>query len=182
MTGLNSDHILVGMDTADITADLRSARDNLLGEKDNLIGMMATASRHGLSAKEIARLVAPAFGRDQVLQYLAVIALHDAADKALDEAGLTDFVDVSVTGIDAPREARLNLVADPAETQDFATLPGRIRDALLRDFLITLDVTQGYPLGENYPKGPDGRITAGLIDEVLLDGEPVRLVRIEPRT
>ncbi|MBD0673897.1 hypothetical protein [Streptomyces sp. CBMA156] len=168
------------MNTADITADLRSARDNLLGERHILIHAMAHASRHGLSAKEIARLVTPAFGRDQVLQYLAVVALHDAADKALVEAGLDDFVDVSVTGIDAPREARLNLVADPAETPDFATLPGRIRDAL-RDFLITLDVSQGYPLGEDYPKGGDERVLAGFVDEVLLDGEPVRLARIEPR-
>ncbi|MER7805087.1 hypothetical protein ABTX71_32745 [Streptomyces parvulus] len=168
------------MDTADITADLRAARDNLLGERANLIHMMAMASRHGLSAKEVARLVAPAFGRDQVLQYLAVVTLHDAANKALNEAGLAAFVDVSVTGIDAPREARLNLVADPAETPDFATLPGRVRDAL-RDFLITLDVAQGYPLGEDYPKGEDERIISSFVDEVLLDGEPVRLVRIEPR-
>ena len=168
------------MNTADIAADLRSARDNLLGEKNHLVHMMAHASRHDLSAKEIARLVAPVFGRDQVLQYLAAVALYDAAGKALVEAGLDAFVDVSVTGIDAPREARLNLVADPAQTPDFATLPGRIRDAL-RDFLITLDVTQGYPRGEDYPKGEDERIIASFVDEVLLDDEPVRLVRIEPR-
>ncbi|MER6084087.1 hypothetical protein [Streptomyces sp. NPDC001833] len=43
--------------------------------------------------------------------------------------------DVSVTGIDTPREARLVIAADPEETVDFPTFPGRIRDAL-RDFRI----------------------------------------------
>ncbi|WP_316785034.1 hypothetical protein [Streptomyces sasae] len=46
--------------------------------------------------------------------------------------------DVSVTGIDTPREARLVIAADPEETVDFPTLPGRICDAL-RDFHIPRD-------------------------------------------
>ncbi|MFJ6730544.1 hypothetical protein ACIQPQ_37240 [Streptomyces sp. NPDC091281] len=79
---------------------------------------------------------------------------------------------MGVTGIDAPREARLTIAADPAETPDYATLPSRIR-AALRDFHLTLGLTQ---VGEH------DEITDGLIDELLLDGEPVRLVKLQPRT
>ncbi|MEV6383076.1 hypothetical protein AB0M31_27150 [Streptomyces sp. NPDC051773] len=155
----------------DTITDLTAIRDNFLGERRLLINAIAQASRGGQPAKEIARLMAGAFGRDQVMQFLAAVAIHDSARKALKEAGLADIVDVSVTGIDAPREARLVLSADPAKIPDHETLPDRIR-AALRDFLITLSL----------PQGEHDEITKDIIDGFLLDGEPVRLVRTEPRT
>ncbi|MFJ5846407.1 hypothetical protein [Streptomyces sp. NPDC092903] len=47
----------------------------------------------------------------------------------------------------------------------------QIRDSL-RDFHITLDL----------PQGEHEDITDDLIDELLLDGEPVRLVKLKART
>jgi hypothetical protein len=161
--------MVVFMDTKDTITDLTAIRDNFLGERRLLVAAMTSASRKGVSAKEIARAVAPAFGRDQVLQFLAATALHDSARKALMEAGLDSVVDVSVTGIDAPREAHLHLSADPAEIPDFATLPQRIREAL-RHYLITLHL----------PKGGNDEVATEAVDESLLDAEPVRLVRLEP--
>jgi hypothetical protein len=147
---------------------LRAIRDNFLGERRQLIDEMTRASRAGMAAKEIARLVAPAFGRDQVLQFLAAVALRDSAHKALAEADLDSVVDTSVTGIDPPREARLLLSADPDETPDHALLPDRVR-AALRDFHITMAPARdgGHPHADP--------------DDLLRDGQPVRLVRIEPR-
>jgi hypothetical protein len=87
------------------------------------------------------------------------------------QAGLDDSVDVSSPGIDAPREAHLILAVDPAEIPDLAALPRRIR-AALRDFHITLDL----------PQGEHDEITDSLIDGLFLDGEPVCLVKLKPRT
>jgi len=150
---------------------IRTELDNFLGEKRALVDAITREFRGGTSAKAIARSVGEAFSRDQVTQYLAAITLHDTARKALREAGL-ELVDVSVTGIDAPREARLTIAANRAETPDYTTLPSRIR-AALRDFHVTLDLPQ---VGEH------DEITDALIDEFLLDGEPVRLVKLQPRT
>ncbi|MEV6680638.1 hypothetical protein AB0N09_27810 [Streptomyces erythrochromogenes] len=113
----------------------------------------------------------PAFSRDQVKEYLAAVALADSARKALGEAGLADDVDVSMTGIDAPREARLVIAAEPAEVADYRALAERIRSAL-RDFHITLACSQGE----------DAEATEALVNELLLDGEPVRLTKLKPRT
>ncbi|MFE5713436.1 hypothetical protein ACFQ7J_21805 [Streptomyces sp. NPDC056501] len=118
-------------------------------------------------------MVAPAFSRDQVTQYLSAVALADKAQKALEEAGLAFAADVSVTGIDAPREARLTVAADPEETPDYPSLPSRIRDAL-RDFHITLGLLQ---TGEH-----DEDTSNAEIDEFFLNGQPVRLIKLKPRT
>ena len=151
------------------------ALKTFLGEKQLLLEALTRAHREGTEAKRLARLLAPAFGRDQVQQYLAAIRLHDSARRALSEAGLGAHLDVYVTGIESPREARLCLAADPAETPHHADLPRKIR-AALRDFHLTLDVTRDFPRGE------DDRITDSFVDEVLLDGEPVRLVKAQPLT
>lgn len=152
--------------------DIGRELTNFLGERRNLIDAITREFRAGTPAKEIARAVGPAFSRDQVTQYLAAIALHDAARKAFQEAGLAHAVSVSVTGIEAPREARIVLAADPAETPDFDKLPERMRGAL-HDYHITLDL----PAGEH-----DEEATTAVIDELLLDTEPIRLVKQKPRT
>lgn len=87
------------------------------------------------------------------------------------KAGLSSSVDVSLTRIDAPCEARVIIAADPEEIPDYSALPSRVR-AALRDFHITLDL----------PQGEHDEITDNLIDELLLDGEPVRLARLKPQT
>ncbi|MFJ3799972.1 hypothetical protein ACIPSJ_27285 [Streptomyces sp. NPDC090088] len=153
----------------DITTSLGPIRDNFLGERRLLVDAIAGAWREGTSAKEIARTVAPAFGRDQVLQFLAAVALHDSARKALAEAGLDGVTEVTVTGVDAPREARLCISADPSEVTDFDSLPQRIR-AALHDFQITLAPTR------------DSDDPAASPDDLILDGQAVRLVRTEPRS
>ncbi|MFF9150420.1 hypothetical protein ACF1BN_36815 [Streptomyces sp. NPDC014861] len=153
--------------------DIRTELDNFLGEKRALIDAITREFRAGTPAKEIARTVAPAFSRDQVTQYLSAIALADKARKALKEANLAFAADVSVTGIDAPREARLIPAADPQETPDYPSLPARIRDAL-RDFHITLGLLQ---TGEHDEDTSDAEI-----DEFFLDGQPVRLIKLKPRT
>ena len=145
--------------------------DNYLGGRRTLINTMTRKFRSGVPAMEVWRLVASAFSRDQVKQYLASVALHDAARKALTKAGLGASVDVSLTGIDAPREARVTIAADPEQTPDYRALPSRVR-AALRDFHITLDL----------PQGEHDEVTDDLIDELFLDAEPVRLVRLKPLT
>jgi hypothetical protein len=60
------------------------------------------------------------------------------------------------------------------ETPDYADLASRIRTAF-REFHLTLDVTKDFPRGE------DDEITDAFLDEVLLDGEPVQLVKATPR-
>ncbi|MER8237389.1 hypothetical protein [Streptomyces sp. NPDC094049] len=153
----------------DITTELR----NFLGAKQALVDAMTRDFRNGTPAREIARSVSAAFSRDQVTQHLAAVTLADTARKALEEAGLSLLADVSVTGIDAPREARVTAAADPDETPDYVALPARIRDAL-RDFHITLGLLQ---TGEHNEDTSDTEI-----DDYLLDGQSVRLVKLKPRT
>lgn len=87
------------------------------------------------------------------------------------KAGLEASVDVSLTGIDAPREARVIIAADPEQTPDYRALPNKVRSAL-RDFHITLDL----------PQGEHDEITDDLVDELFLEAELVRLVRLKPLT
>ena len=157
-----------------MVVDIRTEIGNFLGEKRALVDAIAREFRAGTPAKAIAREVAAAFSRDQVTQYLAAVALQDAAREALREAGLDGATCVSVTGIDPPREAYLAIGADPSEVPGYADLPARIR-AALRDFHITLDLPQA-------DKAEHDVITDELIDKILLDGERVRLVKLKPRT
>ncbi|MGW5398076.1 hypothetical protein [Streptomyces sp. NPDC003952] len=152
---------------------IRIELDNFLGQKRALVDAITREFRAGTPAKEVARMAAPAFSRDQVTQYLSAVALADKARKALEEADLAFAADVSVAGIDAPREARLTPAADPEETPDYLSLPARIRDAL-SDFHITLGLLQ---TGEHDEDTSDAEI-----DEFFLDGEPVRLIKLKPRT
>ncbi|MFF7988078.1 hypothetical protein ACFZDK_55375 [Streptomyces sp. NPDC007901] len=152
---------------------------NYLGEKRALVDAIAREFRGGTPAKTIALSVARAFSRDQVTQYLSAVALHDSARKALREADLAHAFDVWVTGIDAPREARIQIAADPAETPDYADLASRVR-AAFRDFYLTLDLT--LDVTKDFPRGEGHRITDAFLDQALLDGEPVRLVKATPRT
>ncbi|MEV7156949.1 hypothetical protein AB0N77_20345 [Streptomyces misionensis] len=154
---------------------LRTELDNFIASRNAVIDTMTREFRSGTSARALANSVTQAFSRDQVVQYLGAVALHDSARNALKRADLDAAVDTRVTGIDAPREARLNIAVDPAEAPDYAALPGRIR-AALRDSHLTLALTHGFPAGEN------SRITDDFIDEVLLDGEPVRIVKATPAT
>ncbi|MFF5265008.1 hypothetical protein ACFY4C_39330 [Actinomadura viridis] len=154
-------------DTAHLD-DLRTELANYLGEKRLLVEAITREFRAGVSANAIARQVSAAFGRDQVKQYLAAVALRDSAANALAEAGLDSVASAAVTGIDAPREAHLTVYADPSEIDDVTSLPTRIRDAL-RPFHITL--------AHAASNDPDTEL-----DTLLLDGEPVRLVRLKPRT
>lgn len=151
--------------------ELRPELDNYLGAKRTLVEGMARAFRSGDSAMAVWRAVASAFSRDQVKQYLAAVALQDATRKALTEAALDTAVGVWVTGIDAPREARLALAVDPAEFAGYSDLPRRLRE-VLRDFHITIEL----------PPGEHDRTDMSSVDQVLLDGEPVRLIRARPRT
>ncbi|MEW1699326.1 MULTISPECIES: hypothetical protein [unclassified Streptomyces] len=153
--------------------DIRIELDNFLHEKQALVDAITREFRAGTPAKEIARMVTPAFSRDQVTQYLSAVALADKARKALEEAGLTFATDVSVSGIDAPREARLIPAADPEMTPDYPSLPARIRNAL-RDFHITLGLLQ---TGEHNEDTTDAEV-----DGFFLDGQPVRLIKQKPRT
>ncbi|MET9777669.1 hypothetical protein ABZ023_26000 [Streptomyces sp. NPDC006367] len=146
--------------------DLDTALNNFLGERELLIRGIAREYRKGTPAQKIAERVQRAFGRDQVLEYLRAIKMQDAARKALAEAGLEWSADVSVFGIDAPREAWIHLAADPAETPDFQHLPGRIRDALAPYHL-----TLAPPADEE-----------GDVDERLFNTERVRLVKVRPRS
>lgn len=154
--------------------DIGTELGNFLGEKRALVAAITREFRAGAPAKAIAREVAAAFSRDQVTQYLAAVALQDAARKALREAGLGGAAGVSVTGIDPPREAHLALGADPSEVPGYPDLPARVR-AALRDFHITLDLPQA-------DRAEHDAITDELIDNLLLDGEPVRLIKLKPRT
>ncbi|MET9778949.1 hypothetical protein ABZ023_32650 [Streptomyces sp. NPDC006367] len=159
----------------EIRSELRTELDNFTASRNALIDILTREFRSGTSARALANSVSPAFSRDQVVQYLGAVALHDSARSALKRAGLNAAADTRVTGIDAPREATLNIVVDPAETPDYADLPGRIR-AALRDSHLTLALTRDFPTDE------DTQITDDFIDEVLLDGEPVRIVKATPAT
>lgn len=157
-----------------MVVDIRAELGNFLGEKRALVDAIAGEFRAGTPAKALAREVAAAFSRDQVTQYLAAVALHDAARKALQEAGLYGAAGVSVTGIDPPREARLAIGADPSEVPGYAELPARIR-AALREFQITLDLPQA-------DRAEHDAVTGEQIDKLLLAGEQVRLIKLKPRT
>ncbi len=156
-----------------MVVDIRTELGNFLSEKRALVDAITREFRVGTPAKAIAREVAAAFSRDQVTQYLAAVALQDAARKALREAGLGGVAGVSVTGIDPPREAHLAIGADPAEVPGYVDLPGRIR-AALRDFHITLDLAQADRVEHDVA-------TDEVIDKVLLDGQRVRLIKLKPR-
>lgn len=104
-------------------------------------------------------------------EYLAAVAVHDAARKALDEAGLGFAADVSVSGIDAPREARLVVVVDPEDAPDHDMLVRRVW-LTLRDRHIAMD----HPRG-----GYEDTTDDTFIDEALVNGETVCLVEVRPR-
>jgi hypothetical protein len=157
-----------------VVMDIRTELNNFLGGKRALVDAITREFRDGTPAKALARDVAAAFSRDQVTQYLAAVALHDAARKALREAGLDGAAGVSMTGIDPPREAHLAIGADPSEVPGFADLPTRIR-AALRDFHVTLDLPQA-------DRAEHDAVTDEVVDKLLLDGEQVRLIKLKPRT
>jgi hypothetical protein len=159
--------------------DVTREVENYLGVKRTLVDAMAREFRAGAGAKALARAVAPAFSRDQVLQYLAAVAVVDAARTGLREAGLDGVVGVWVTGIEPPREARLCLKGDPADGVDPAALPGQVR-AALRDFHVTLDLPRDYPGGAGAGVVADAEAGAA-VDALLADGDAVRLVRLKPR-
>lgn len=150
--------------------DLSQVYANFMGERRRLVDAIAGEYRAGASAASIAHRVSPAFGRDVVTEFCAEIRLYDSARKAMDEAGLRGQVSLTPPAIDAPREVRVNLAADPADLSPdaYAALPDRIR-AALRDFQITL-----APTADTDDGGP--------VDATLLDGDAARLVRLAPRT
>lgn len=153
---------------------IQTELDNFLGERQRLIEAIADEFRSGTSASAIAATVAPAFSRDVVKQYLAAVDRSDKARKALNEAGLGRLVDVRVSGIDAPRQALIGLAVDPSETEDYQTLPQRLRHALA-PFLLTVDLPSG--------EAPDtGASIDDAIDTLLLEGERAQIVRIKART
>ncbi|WP_216917405.1 hypothetical protein [Nocardia noduli] len=153
--------------------DLETELTNFLGERRALVDAMVREFGRGASGREIARAVAPAFGRDVVKTFLSAVAIANSARKALTEAEMSGVVDVVLPGIDLPREARLVVASDPSETDDFANLPARVR-AALRDFHITIAPPGG---AESAPEGGG----AGA-DDLLLAGEFVRLVKLRPRS
>lgn len=135
---------------------------NYLGEKRALISAIKRAALAGKPSARIESAAAPAFSRDQVRQFVAAVRFCEAARKILKEAGLGDAADLRVTGFDPPREVRLNLCADPDE-DGYETLPDRVREAF-RNFA-TLELI---------PRHHDD---SEKIDDLLRDGEPVRLTR-----
>ncbi|WP_329046725.1 hypothetical protein [Streptomyces sp. NBC_01422] len=159
----------------DLRSELRTELDNFTSSKNALIDAITARFRGGASARMLASSVASAFSRDQVMQYLGAVALHDSAHNALARAGLDTAVETRVAGIDSPREASLSIAVDPVETPDYTALPGRVR-AALRDSHLTLALTRNFPTGE------DPRITDDFIDLVLLDGDPVRIIKATPAT
>lgn len=152
--------------------DIETELANFLGEKRALVDAITRELRAGTSANAVAREVARAFGRDQVKEFAAALRMHDTAQAALAEAGI-DGADIRPPGIDPPRETRLNLVADPSE-DGYETLPARIR-AALREYHITLGLTRD-------DENEHGDSSQETVDEILLEGERVRLVPLKPRT
>ncbi|WP_329431095.1 hypothetical protein OG339_48900 (plasmid) [Streptosporangium sp. NBC_01495] len=145
--------------------------DNFLNEKRLLIEAMVRKFRNGAPAGAIATSLWGVFEREQVMQYLEAVALQDRAGPALRKAGLDVAMGVCVTGLKAPREARLALSVDPAETPGYASLPARAR-AALANVHITL-----APAGsddDDHPRADP--------DDLLLDGEPVRLIDVQARS
>ncbi|MFE5325491.1 hypothetical protein ACFRCG_03595 [Embleya sp. NPDC056575] len=151
--------------------DIAPGLDNYHGARRALVDAVTAAFRSGTPAPDVARSVAPALGRDRVEEYLAAVAVHDAARRALDEAGLGFAADVSVSGMDAPREARLVVVVDPGDAPDHDMLVRRVRRAL-RDRHIAVE----------HPRGARGdAIDDTFIDEALVNGETMCLVEVRPR-
>ncbi|UUV32335.1 hypothetical protein NQK81_02455 [Amycolatopsis roodepoortensis] len=146
--------------------------ENFLGARRNVVEAIThDFLEEGCSARAVAAAASPAFGRDQVIEYLAAVALRQSAAKAIAEAGLASVADTGVSGIEAPREALVALSGNAEETADFAALPQRLRQAL-KEFAITVTVRAGE----------HDDITDDLVDSLLLDGEQVRLVKVEPRS
>jgi hypothetical protein len=157
------------VETAPDATGLQAELINFLGEKRNLVDAIRDL-RRGVPAKAIAREVAAAFGRDQVTQFLAALGLHDAARNVLKAVGLDAVTAVRFTGIETPREALVGLGADLVEIADLDTVATRVRSAL-RDILITVDL----------PDGEHDEVTDEFVDELFLDGQEVRLVRLKAR-
>ncbi|MFJ7280713.1 hypothetical protein [Kitasatospora sp. NPDC098663] len=149
--------------------DIKTELDNFLGEKRALVEAIVRESRRGVSAMEISRHVAPAFGRDVVKEFLASVDRHDRARVALRQAGLDGPVAVRMPSIDKPRAAALSLDMDPLEIPDLASVPARVREAL-RDIHIALCL----------PPRDERELTPTLTDELLLDGEEFHLAALKP--
>ncbi|MCK2240009.1 MULTISPECIES: hypothetical protein [unclassified Crossiella] len=86
--------------------------DRFLTAKEQFLGAMRRELRDEVPVSAITEQVASAFGRDQAMQYLAAVSVHDDALKALQENGLGAATRVHVTGIRAPGEATLTLERD----------------------------------------------------------------------
>ncbi|WP_137725852.1 hypothetical protein [Prescottella subtropica] len=153
--------------------DIRTELDNYLAEKRLLVEAAVREFRAGASAAEIARALAPAFSRDIVTSYLAAIARADSARTALAETSLNVVAAVHVSGIDAPREATVSIGADPAEIDDIEALPHRIR-AALAPFHLALALPRDKDPGA-------GETPDEAVDRLMLEGEPVLIVRAVPR-
>lgn len=141
-------------------------RDNYLGQKRALVDAIRRAALAGTPSAQIESATAPAFSRDQVRQFVAAIRFREAARRILAEAGLAEAVDLRVTGFEPPREVRLNLAADPGDYPGYEKLPDRIRDAF-RNFA-TLELIPGHHADDEK------------VDDLLRDGEQVRLARRNP--
>ncbi|WP_420879189.1 hypothetical protein [Rhodococcus sp. (in: high G+C Gram-positive bacteria)] len=153
--------------------DISTELSNYLAEKSRLVEAATREFRSGTSAAEIARALAPAFSRDMVTSYLSAVARADSACTALTETGLNAVASVHMSGIDAPRESTIVVGADPAEVDDPDRLPHRVREALA-PFHLTLALPRG--------EGPDeGESVDAAVDRLLLEGEPVPIVRAIPR-
>lgn len=145
--------------------DIKVELDNYLREKRALVDAIRREALARTPSAVIEMAVQPAFSRDQVRQYVAAVRMREAARKILEEAGLGDAADLRVTGIDPPREVRLNLTAGP-DYPGYATLPERIREAF-RNFA-TLEPIRGHHDEDKQ------------VDDLLRDGEQVRLAKQKP--
>jgi hypothetical protein len=150
-------------------SDIQAILDNYLGEKQLLVRAIERAALDGEPSARIESAVARAFSRDQVRQFVAAIRLREEARKILADAGLgATAVSVRVTGIEPPREVRLALAADPEDSgaHEYEDLPARIREAL-RNFAVLEVIPRRHGDGEE-------------VDDLLRDGEEVRLARQDP--
>ncbi|WP_413812727.1 hypothetical protein [Streptomyces sp. OE57] len=122
--------------------------------------------RNRTPAKQIAEGGQQTFGRDRVLDYLLAVKLPASARKALTVAGPGWAAHVALSGIETPREARIHLSVEPAETPGLDDLPLCAREALA-PFLTTL----AFSVGGH-----------GAVGERLLNTGAVRLTKARPRT
>ena len=150
--------------------DLEWEMGNFLGARRELVAAMEVAYRAGASASAVAVSVVGAFGRDQVVQYLAALTVADTARLVLAEAGLAGALTVGVRGIEAPRQVVLQLAADQSELDDRARIPARIREAFTGPQL-TLGLVSGW-------EQEDPRVSP---EDLLLDGHPVQVIAVQPR-